>query len=156
MSAGDLAAVLVAVVCLAAVAVLVVAVFALVRTMRELRQVVDSLRSQTLPLVGDLQAAVDQAGTELQRVEGILDTAERVADTVDSASRLTFRALSPPLIKTLSFMTGARRAGRRLRGRGSAQPIEAAAADAPANTRHPRRRPRSAGRLGRSSHGGPA
>ena len=46
MEAGDLAAVLVAIVCLAAIAVLVVAVSSLVRTLRTLRQTVDLLREE--------------------------------------------------------------------------------------------------------------
>lgn len=141
MNATDLAAVLVAIVSLVAVAVLVLASLSLLRTMRELREVVDVLRTQTLPMVGDLRAAVSQAGNELERVEGILDTAERISDTMDSASRLTFRALSPPLIKTISFMAGARRAGWRLRGRGGAAPIETNAVTHP-----PRNRRRALGR----------
>jgi hypothetical protein len=143
MSAGDLAAVLVAIVSLVAVAILVVASLSLLRTLRELRSVVDTLRGQTLPMVGDLRAAVTQAGSDLERVEGLLDTAERITDTVDSASRLTFRALSPPLIKTMSFVAGARRAGRRLRGRASTEPIDVNTASHP-----PRNRQRALGRRG--------
>ena len=143
MSAGDLAAVLVAGVSLLTVAILVLASLSLIRTLRELRGVVDTLRSQTLPMVGDLRAAITQAGSDLERVEGILDTAERISGTVDSASRLTFRALSPPLIKTMSFVAGARRAGRRLRGRTPAEPIDANAAPHP-----PRNRQRALGRRG--------
>jgi hypothetical protein len=148
MDATDLAAVLLAVTSLAAVAVLVVAAGALLRTMRELRQAVDVLRAETLPMVVDLRAAVAQAGTELERVEGILDTAERIGDTVDSASRLTFRALSPPLIRTISIMAGARRAGRRLRGRGSGTAIDASAREPEPTVVHhaPRGRRRELGR----------
>lgn len=117
MQAGDLAAVVVAVVSLVATAALTVAVLSLVRTLRELRGVLDALHDQTLPLVEDLRSTVDQAGADLERVEGILDSAARITSTVDSASQLTYRALSPPLIKTVSLMAGLRRAGRRLRGR---------------------------------------
>lgn len=116
MDAGDLAAVVVAIVSLVATAALTVAVAALVRTLRELRAVLDTLHDQTLPLVEDLRVAVDQAGADLERVEGIIDSAARITSTVDSASRLTYQALSPPLIKTVSMMAGLRRAGRRLRG----------------------------------------
>ena len=116
MQAGDLAAVVVAVVSLVATAVLTIATMSLLRTMRELRTVLDTLRDQTAPLVADLRVTVDQAGADLQRVEGILDSAERITSTVDTASQLTYRAISPPLIKTMSLVAGVRRAGRRLRG----------------------------------------
>lgn len=116
MQAGDLAAVVVAIVSLVATAVLTVATMSLLRTMRELRAVLDTLREQTTPLVDDLRITVDQAGADLQRVEGILQSAERITSTVDTASQLTYRAISPPIIKTMSLMAGVRRAGRRLRG----------------------------------------
>jgi hypothetical protein len=117
MNAGDLAAVVVTIVSLGATALLTIAVLSLLRTMRELRGVLDTLHDQTMPLVHDLRVTIDQAGVDLERVEGILDSAERITHTVDSASKLTYRALSPPLIKTVSLMSGLRRAGRRLLGR---------------------------------------
>jgi hypothetical protein len=125
MQAGDLAAVIVAVVSLAATAVVTVAALSLLRTMRELRAVLDTLRRETEPLVADLRLTVDKAEADLQRVEGILDSAERITTTVDTASQLTYRALSPPLIKTMSVMAGVRRAGRRLRGRTDRELVEA-------------------------------
>ena len=129
MDAGDLAAVVVTVVSLAATAFVTLTVVSLLRTMRDLRRVLDTLHDQTVPLVNELRATVDQAGVDLERVEGILDSAERITHTVDSASKLTYRALSPPLIKTMSAVSGLRRAGRRLRGRPTV--VETTTVDAP-------------------------
>ena len=117
MSAVDLAAVIVTVVCLATVVVLTVAVVSLVRTMRELRAVVDDLRDSALPMVDDLRTTVTKADAELHRVDRVIGRAERIAVTVDHASRLTYRAFAPPLIKGLSLVSGAGQAGRRLRSR---------------------------------------
>ena len=117
MSAVDLAAVIVAVVCLATVVVLTVAVVSLVRTMRELRDVVDDLRDSALPMVDDLRTTVTKADAELHRVDRVIGRAERIAATADHASRLTYRAFAPPLIKGLSLVSGAGQAGRRLRER---------------------------------------
>ncbi len=108
---------IVTVVCLATVAVLTVAVISLVRTMRELRDVVDDLRDSALPMVDDLHATVTKADAELHRVDRVIGRAERIAATVDHASRLTHRAFAPPLIKVLSLVSGAGQAGRRLRDR---------------------------------------
>jgi len=88
----------------------------MLRVVRQLDVVVESLRVETVPLVSDLRATVRQAGDDLDRVEAVLGKAETIATTVDAASRLTYRALRPPLVKTMSFMTGAGRATRRLRG----------------------------------------
>lgn len=117
VSAVDLAAVIVAVVCLATVAALTVAVVSLVRTMRELRDVVDDLRDSALPMVDDLRSTVTKADAELHRVDRVIGRAERIAATADHASRLTYRAFAPPLIKGLSLVSGAGQAGRRLRER---------------------------------------
>lgn len=115
MSATDLAAVVVVVVCLAVVVVLVLAVQAIVRTLRELRATVDDLRGAALPMVEDLRTTVTRAGDELERVDTVLDRAERVSATADIASRLAYRAVAPPLIKTASIVAGAGRMTWRMR-----------------------------------------
>ncbi len=118
MSAVDLAAVVVTIVCLAVVVILVLAVQGLVRTLRELRETVDDLRGATLPLVNDLQTTVAKAGDELDRVDKVIDRAERISTTVDVASRLTYKAFAPPLIRTVSIVKGVGRATRALHGPG--------------------------------------
>ena len=124
MSAVDLAAIVVTIVCLAVVAVLVLAVVSMIRTLRELRLTIDQLRHSTLPMVDDLATTVSRAGDELERVDGLIDRAERISTTVDHASRLTYRAVAPPIIKTMSFVAGASRATWRLRGRGGHRAID--------------------------------
>jgi hypothetical protein len=124
MSAADLLAVLVGVVALVAVAALTLAGASLWRTMRELRLVVDELRAEAVPTVSALRETVETANQELDRVDGLLDSAERISTTVDSASRLTFKALSPPIMKTMSFFAGTRRAGARLRRRRNVELID--------------------------------
>ena len=126
---------IVAVVCLATVAVLTVAVVSLVRTLRELRGVVDDLRASALPMVDDLRATVTKADAELHRVDGVIGRAERIAATADHASRLTYKAFAPPLIKGLSLVSGAGQAGRRLRSRRRhRRSLDLASPDTPAPT----------------------
>jgi hypothetical protein len=88
----------------------------MVRALRDLDALTESLRVEAVPLVSNLRATVRQAGDDLDRVEAVLGKAETIATTVDAASRLTYRALRPPLVKTMAFMSGAGRATRRLRG----------------------------------------
>lgn len=115
MDAGETAAVVVAVASAVAVAVLVAAAFALTRAANELRRTAEDLRQQTLPVVSELRRTVAAADAELERVDGLLGTAEHVTATVDSASRLAYLALSNPVIKVLAFASGTGRAARRLR-----------------------------------------
>ncbi len=131
MSASDLAAIAVTAVSLVMVAVMVVAIQSMVRTLRELRLTVEELRSSTLPMVDDLRFTVAKAGDELRRVDGIIDRAESITTTVDNASRLTYKAMAPPLIKTISLVAGAGRATRRLRWGRSSKVIETSGSSAP-------------------------
>ncbi len=125
MSAVDLAALIVTAVCLAVVAVLVVAVISMVRTLRELRVTIDELRNAALPMVEDMRDTVTRAGVELDRVDGVIGRAERISTTVDHASRLTYRAFAPPLVKGLALVAGAGRATMRLRARRPRRAIDA-------------------------------
>ena len=117
MDTSDTAAVVVAVACALAVAVLLVAIYALNRTLRELRNAIEDLRRETLPVVSEMRTAVGQANVELERVDNLLGTAESISSTVDSASRLTYLAFSNPVIKVIAFASGTGRAARRLRRR---------------------------------------
>ena len=147
MSAIDVAAVVAIVLCLAAAVAFVIMVRRMARAVRELDVLAENLRVETVPLVSDLRATVRQAGDDLDRVEAVLGKAETIATTVDAASRLTYRALRPPLVKTMAFMTGAGRATRRLRGAPAVSPapietkaIESKRRDAKQNARRRRRR----------------
>ncbi len=101
--------------CLAAVGS-VVAVVLLGRRVRDLGRLVEDLRRETLPLVRDARVVIEEAATEMVRVGDVLETAESVTATVDSASRLAYRAFANPVVKVLAFGTGVGAALRRLVG----------------------------------------
>ncbi len=104
-----------------AVAVLVVGLLftmaSAVRAMRSFRRSVEQITGHTLPLLADMHAAVKQANSDLLKVDNILETAESISTTVDSASRLAYTAFSAPVVKTIAAGTGAARAFRILRRR---------------------------------------
>ena len=109
-----------------AVAVLVVALVLVIvaavvvgRHVRDLRSLVDQLRGEIVPAAVRAQTAADHAATELERVGDVLGSAEAVSATVDSASRLVYRAFANPAVKTVAFATGVDGALRRLFARRS-------------------------------------
>jgi hypothetical protein len=116
MSADTTAAVA-AGVAVASAAVTVVAAAILARRLRELRRLSAELREQLVPLARDARVVVDQAATEMERVGEVLGSAEAVSATVDSASRLAYRAFSNPVVKVLAFGSGIGGALRRFFGR---------------------------------------
>jgi len=115
LTGGDVAAIIVAVLTAVAIVFLCIALTALSRAMRTLRETVEELRRETLPVIANMQLTVNQANAELERVDSVLGTAESISSTLDSASRLAYLALSNPLIKVMAFSTGTARAARRLR-----------------------------------------
>lgn len=102
---------------LAAALVLVVVGVVAGRRARQLRVLVEAMHQELLPLARRARVAADQAATELERVGDVLGSAEAVSATVDSASRLAYRAFSNPAVKTLSYASGVSGALRRLFGR---------------------------------------
>jgi hypothetical protein len=114
MSAGQIAVLVASLVCGLAVIGLLVALGSLRREIRSLRQVAEDLRLQAVPLVADAQRVVDQAATEMERVGAVLDSTESVHATVDSASKLAYRAFANPVVKVLAVRAGAATGIRRL------------------------------------------
>jgi len=98
----------------AAVLGLLFALGSLRRETRALGRVADQLSRQTAPLVAEAHRVVDQAATEMERVGAVLDSTESVHATVDSASKLAYRAFANPVVKVLAVRAGAATGIRRL------------------------------------------
>lgn len=122
MTAGELAVVLAAVMCCIGFAALVVVLVRVLDSLRVLRAEVESLRSETRPLLaelrettGDARAAMVEARTDLDRFDRVLGSAEAISSAVSGGGRVARAALSAPVIKTAAIATGTTRAVRRLR-----------------------------------------
>jgi hypothetical protein len=116
MTGTDLAVILACVVMFASFVVLLLAAQALLRSLRELRDALEVLQRETVPMLADLRATVIDAGAEVERVDALLDAADRISSTVESASRLSYLAFRAPLIRLVAFARGIGRAIRRLLG----------------------------------------
>lgn len=114
MSSGQTAVLVASVACLLAVVGLLIAISSLRRQVDRIDVLAEELKRQTVPLVADAHRVVDQAATELERVGAVLDSTESVVATVDSASRLAYRAFANPVVKVLAVRAGAATGMRRL------------------------------------------
>src|ERR1700722_1407718 len=114
MSAGEIAVLVAAFACLGAVVGLLATVRGLRREIRRVEAISDQLQRQPVPLGADAHRAVDQAATEMERVGAVLDSTESVHATVDSASKLAYRAFANPVVKVLAVRAGAATGIRRL------------------------------------------
>ena len=107
MTTTDVIAVIAATVVTMLVAVLATLLVQLARTLRELRATVDVLRVDAIELLDETQDAVREAAVEIDRVERLVTSAERL----DEAKR----AIATPVVKAMAFGTGVSRAAQRLR-----------------------------------------
>lgn len=115
MSAGDLAAVVVTLLAVGSVLALLLALQLVWRTLQTLRSTVDEVAAAAGPLVEELEAAVGEANRALGRVDELIGSAECISATVDATSRLAYKALSAPMIKTVAIASGTSKAAKRLR-----------------------------------------
>jgi hypothetical protein len=122
MSAGEIAVLVASIACIGTVIVLSVTVGKLRGEIRRLSAVSDQLQRQTVPLVADAHRVVDQAATEMERVGAVLDSTESVHATVDSASKLAYRAFANPVVKVLAVRAGAATGIRRLTSGSETEP----------------------------------
>ncbi|HEX9548471.1 MAG TPA: hypothetical protein VF942_14115 [Acidimicrobiales bacterium] len=116
-SNSDVEAIIVAVVATVILLALLVVLWSLAKAMRSLREAADDMRREGIAVLEEMRGTVGQANAELERVDGLLGTAESISATVDSASRLAYLTFSNPVIKMLAFGTGTARAARRFRRR---------------------------------------
>lgn len=117
MTGGDVAAVIVAIASVAAVVLLVIVVISVTRTLTAVRLSVEQLRREALPVLDEAHRALTKANGELERVDDLLDTAQSVGSTVDSASHLAYLVVSNPVIKGVAVASGTARAFRAFRRR---------------------------------------
>jgi hypothetical protein len=115
VSATELAALIVAIASVVAVVLLAMCLASVTKTLRAVRDTVELLRTETVPVMADLGETVRYANAELERVDQLLDRASSIGGTVDSASRLAYLAFSNPVIKTMAVASGTSRAARRFR-----------------------------------------
>ncbi len=112
MSAGQLAAGAVVMgVAIVVVGLLFTMAYA-IRAISVFKRSVAEVTSRTLPLIADLHASINETTTDLARVDNLLDTANSISATMDSAARIAYNTVSNPVVKAISVGTGIARAYR--------------------------------------------
>lgn len=96
------------------VAVVISNLFHVVSSLREL---VDGISSETVPLIGEVGDTVRGVNKELERVDAIVGSVQHVATNVEVISDTVKAAVTNPLVKALAFLAGARRARNKFRER---------------------------------------
>jgi hypothetical protein len=115
MDTSDVIAIVVATLVAVLTGALIVALVFTVRTLQSLRRTVEQLRDETIVLLDDAHDAVRDAASEVDRIDRLVGSAERINDAVDGAQRLAYKTLASPVVKAMAFGSGVSRAAQRLR-----------------------------------------
>jgi len=107
MSTGDVLAIVAATIVTMIVVVLAIVLVLLTRTLRSLRATLAVLEQDCLELLDDVHRSVAGAAGEIDRVERLVTSAQRLDETK--------RAIATPVVKAMAFGTGVSRAAQRLR-----------------------------------------
>jgi uncharacterized protein YoxC len=95
--------------------VIAVVITNLFRVVTSLKDLVDGVTSETVPLIGEVGNTVRGVNKELERVDSIVGSVQRVAANVEVISDTVQAAVTNPLVKMLAFFAGARRARKKFR-----------------------------------------
>jgi hypothetical protein len=116
LSGGDWALVILAVFWAVLVVFLAIVAIHLFRVLDSTRQLLDGLRSETVPMLSDVRTTVQSVNRELDRTDVILASAGTITRRVERITGLVDEFVSLPLIKAISFAAGAGRAVKRFQG----------------------------------------
>jgi hypothetical protein len=110
VSALDWAWFAVAIVVLGLVVATILVMTNLFRVLTAVKDLLDGVTKQTVPLLGEVSTTVSLVNTELGRVDGILATAETDTQTVGHMDEVISSTISSPLVKLSAFAYGLRKA----------------------------------------------
>jgi uncharacterized protein YoxC len=113
---GEWAAIIAAVAWAILVLVLVILSVKLFQILAETRSLVEGVREQTVPLLGEVRTSVVTMNQNLEHSDDLLVSVGNITRTVERISGLFDQFVSTPLIKGISVAYGAQQAARRFRG----------------------------------------
>jgi uncharacterized protein YoxC len=86
------------------------------RVLEATKMLIDGIRQETVPLLTEVRDSVVKTNRELDRVDGMLESAGHIVARVEKISRLVEQAVSSPLVKLIGVGAGLRKAATRFRG----------------------------------------
>jgi len=116
MSGGDTALVILAAFWALLVLALCVVLLNTFNVLTSTKMTIDTFREETVPLLKEVVGSVERANRELDRVDGMLESAGVIVGRVEKLTGLVEKAAASPLVKVISFGAGVRKAARKAAG----------------------------------------
>jgi len=113
LGARDWAVIVIAMFWSILVVVMSVLVMNLFRVVSSLKELVDGVTKETVPLIHDVDLTVKGVNTEIERVDSIMASTQSVAKNVETISETVKVTVTNPLVKALAFFAGVRRAAKK-------------------------------------------
>jgi hypothetical protein len=79
------------------------------------RMLIDGIREETVPLLTEVRDSVVKTNREIDRIDGMLQSADNIVGRVEKISGLVEQAVTSPLVKIVGLGAGLRSAASRLR-----------------------------------------
>lgn len=114
-------AVAVAVVATLVLVGLIAALVSVIRAARALRQAAEELGRQSEQLLEELGGTLRDANAELERVDGLVVSAENLTETLTATSQAAYLTVARPLVKVLALRRGTARAAQILWSSGGSE-----------------------------------
>ncbi len=107
MTWGQAAALIAALAFVGLVAVLAIVLAKVGGILNEVQMALNDVRKETMPLLKEVRTTVTTLNVEMDRVDGIMASAESAAASVSNVAKLVTAATANPIIKGVAFLTGA-------------------------------------------------
>jgi uncharacterized protein YoxC len=104
---GQAAALIAALAFVALVAFLAVVLAKIAGILSEVQMTLNDVRKETMPLLKEVRTTVVTLNVEMDRVDGIMASAESAAASVSNVAKLVTAATANPIIKGMALLTGA-------------------------------------------------
>ena len=79
------------------------------RVLESTKTTIDAMREETVPLLREVKISVEKTNREIDRVDGMLESAGEIVTRVEKLSGLVEEAAASPLVKLISFGAGIRK-----------------------------------------------
>jgi uncharacterized protein YoxC len=85
------------------------------RVLESTKTLIDGIRDETVPLLGEVKTTVSSVNKELDRVDGMVESVGNIVRSVERVSGVVEQTVSSPLIKVAAAGAGLSRAVKRFR-----------------------------------------
>jgi uncharacterized protein YoxC len=116
VKAGDIAVILFAVGFGVVSFVLAIVLANFYRVVTSLHDLVDGVKDETVPLIGEVGNTVRGVNKEIERLDGIAAGVQGIVESVETITKTVQATVTNPLVKALAFFMGAKRAARKMKG----------------------------------------